>query len=168
MDFPGPASRHTARYFNGVHENVEDVLKRIDQGGGPQTYPHMAAGSAVGFDAPFGWMKQVPSDFGGTATLFVNNEKVSSGRIEHTQAGIFSADETADVGIDLGTPVVEAIGSNAESKFTGRIPKVTIEVHPVAAKAASAAREARNDALRYREQADAALTPFTCWADRLW
>jgi hypothetical protein len=38
---------------------------------------------------------------------------------------MFSADETADVGIDLGTPVVEAIGAEAKSRFTGRIPKVT-------------------------------------------
>jgi arylsulfatase A-like enzyme len=53
-------------YFNGVHEKVEDMLKRIDQWGGPQTYPHMAAGWAVAFNSPFGWMKQVPSDFGGT------------------------------------------------------------------------------------------------------
>ena len=65
---------------------------------------------------------------GGTGTLFVNGEKVGEGRIEHTQAGIFSADETADVGIDLGTPVVEAIGSEARSKFNGHIPKVTVEV----------------------------------------
>ena len=36
--------------------------------------------------------------------------------------------ETADVGIDLATPVVESIGSEAKSKFTGRIPKVTVEV----------------------------------------
>ena len=65
---------------------------------------------------------------GGNGTLFVNNEKVAEGRIEHTQPMIFSADETADVGIDLGTPVVEAIGSEAKSRFTGKIPKVTIEV----------------------------------------
>ena len=65
---------------------------------------------------------------GGMGTLFVNGEKVAEGRIEHTEAGLFSADETADVGIDLGTPVVEAIGSEAKSKFTGHIPKVTVEV----------------------------------------
>ena len=52
----------------------------------------------------------------------------AEGRIERTQPGIFSADETADVGIDLGTPVVEAIGAEAKSRFTGRIPKVTIDV----------------------------------------
>ena len=65
---------------------------------------------------------------GGMATLFVNGEKVAAGRIPATEAGLFSADETADVGIDLGTPVVEAIGAEAKSRFTGHIPKVTVEV----------------------------------------
>ena len=65
---------------------------------------------------------------GGMGTLFVNGQKVAEGRIPATQAGIFSADETADVGIDLGTPVVEAIGAEVKSRFTGRIPKVTVQV----------------------------------------
>lgn len=65
---------------------------------------------------------------GGLGTLFVNDEKVAEGRIPRTQFGLFSADETADVGIDLGTPVVEAIGSEAKSKFNGRIPKITVSV----------------------------------------
>jgi len=67
---------------------------------------------------------------GGVGTLYVNDAKVAEGRIPHTQFGIFSADETADVGIDLGTPVVEAIGAEAKSRFTGRIPKVTVQVKP--------------------------------------
>ena len=66
---------------------------------------------------------------GGTGTLYVNDVKVGEGRIDHTQPMIFSADETADVGIDLATPVVESIGSEAASRFTGSIPSVTIEVH---------------------------------------
>jgi arylsulfatase len=65
---------------------------------------------------------------GGMGALYVNDKKVAERRIEHTQAGIFSADETADVGIDLGTPVVEVIGAEAKSRFTGRIPKVTVQV----------------------------------------
>jgi arylsulfatase len=65
---------------------------------------------------------------GGKGTLYINGEKVAEGRIAVTQPGLFSADETADVGIDLGTPVVEAIGAEARSRFTGRIPKVTVEV----------------------------------------
>jgi arylsulfatase A-like enzyme len=68
---------------------------------------------------------------GGVGTIFVNGEQVAQGRIERTQAMMFSADETADVGIDLGTPVVETIGSEARSRFTGRIPKLTVEVRDV-------------------------------------
>jgi len=65
---------------------------------------------------------------GGNGTLFINDQKAGEGRIERTQPMIFSADETADVGIDLATPVVERIGSEAKSRFTGHIPRVTIEV----------------------------------------
>ena len=65
---------------------------------------------------------------GGTGTLYVNGTKVAEGRIDRTQPMVFSADETADVGIDLATPVVESIGSEAKSRFTGKIPKVIIEV----------------------------------------
>jgi arylsulfatase len=66
---------------------------------------------------------------GGMGTLYINDEKVGEGRIERTQPMVFSADETADVGIDLATPVVEAIGAEKRSRFTGTISKVTVEVH---------------------------------------
>ncbi|MBW2660014.1 MAG: sulfatase-like hydrolase/transferase, partial [Deltaproteobacteria bacterium] len=53
-------------YFNGVEEKVEDLIPLMDKWGDPSTFPHMAAGWAVAFDAPFTWTKQVASDFGGT------------------------------------------------------------------------------------------------------
>jgi arylsulfatase A-like enzyme len=53
-------------YFNAVTEKVEDLIPLIDKWGGPETFPHMAAGWAVAFDTPFTWTKQVASDFGGT------------------------------------------------------------------------------------------------------
>jgi arylsulfatase A-like enzyme len=65
---------------------------------------------------------------GGVGTLYIDGNKVGEGRIDRTQPGIFSADETADVGIDLATPVVERIGAEARSKFNGRIPKLIVEV----------------------------------------
>jgi hypothetical protein len=65
---------------------------------------------------------------GGLGSLFVDGAKVAEGRIPATQPGLFSADETTDVGIDLGTPVVEEIGAERPSRFTGRIPKLTVEV----------------------------------------
>jgi len=67
---------------------------------------------------------------GGKATLFVNGKSVAEERVEKTQPNIFSADETADVGIDNQTPVAEGIGIGPETRFTGRIEKVTIEVSP--------------------------------------
>ncbi len=66
---------------------------------------------------------------GGTATLSVNGDTVAEGRIERTQPNVFSADETADVGLDNQTPVARGIGYGpTETRFTGRIEKVTIEV----------------------------------------
>ena len=53
-------------YFNGVTENVHDILKHYDDLGGPTTYNHYAAGWAVAGDTPFTWTKQVASSYGGT------------------------------------------------------------------------------------------------------
>ena len=64
---------------------------------------------------------------GGQGTLFVNGAKVASGRIEHTNAAIFSADETADVGIDEATPVTDEYKED-DNAFTGKIHKVTIDL----------------------------------------
>lgn len=65
---------------------------------------------------------------GGSGVLFVDGKKVGEGRIERTQPMVFSGDETADVGVDLGTPVFEAVGAEHTSRFTGRIASVTVEV----------------------------------------
>ena len=65
---------------------------------------------------------------GGKATMLVNGKAVAEGRVEKTQPNIFSADETADVGIDNQTPVAEGIGIGAETRFTGKINKVVLEV----------------------------------------
>lgn len=66
---------------------------------------------------------------GGEATLSVNGAKVAQGRIGRTQPNIFSADETADVGLDNQTPVAQGIGYGPEeTKFTGRIERITIEL----------------------------------------
>jgi arylsulfatase len=88
---------------------------------------------------------------GGLATLSVNGKQVAQGRIERTQPMIFSADETADVGIDLGTPVVASVGSEAKSRFNGKIPKLTVAVRDASAKADAAEREVWQRAVAHRE-----------------
>jgi arylsulfatase A-like enzyme len=67
---------------------------------------------------------------GGTGLILVNGKKVSEGKIDHTQAMIFSADEGADVGLDGETPVTDDY-KQGDNKFSGKIRKVTIEVSPV-------------------------------------
>ena len=82
---------------------------------------------------------------GGTATILVNGETVASGRIERTQPMIFSADETAGVGVDDATPVTNDYRER-DNTFTGKIHKVTIDVKPIGEavkiEAASAAQDA--------------------------
>jgi hypothetical protein len=81
---------------------------------------------------------------GGTAVLYVNGQKVGEGRIDKTQAFVFSADETEDVGEDLGTPVTEDY-KEGDNKFTGTIGKITLAVTPPPAEVDKA--EERQDAV---------------------
>jgi hypothetical protein len=62
---------------------------------------------------------------GGTATLYVNGMSVGSTRIPKTEFAVFSADETAGVGVDMETTVSEEYDPEG-SKFTGKIGKVAI------------------------------------------
>ncbi len=64
---------------------------------------------------------------GGTGTLYVNGQQVAEGRIERTTAFLFSADETADVGVDEATPVTDAYAER-HNAFNGTIEKVTVEL----------------------------------------
>ena len=64
---------------------------------------------------------------GGTGKIYIGDRQVAEGRVERTQPLLFSADETADVGVDLQTPVVKALGSGEATRFTGHIPRVTVE-----------------------------------------
>ncbi len=58
----------------------------------------------------------------------MDGRQVAKGRIERTVPNRFSLDETFDVGLDTGTPVVEDYVGQMPFKFTGKINKVTVEV----------------------------------------
>jgi arylsulfatase A-like enzyme len=81
---------------------------------------------------------------GGTASILVNSKEVASSRIGRTQPMIFSADETAGVGLDDATPVTTDY-KERDNAFTGRILKVTIEVKPVGAAIKAQAAAARRE-----------------------
>ena len=106
-------------YFNGVQETVPDMLKLLDKWGGPETYPHMASGWAVALNAPFGWMKQVPSDFGGTR----------NGMVVHWPKGIKSKGQIrSQFGhvIDVAPTVLQAAGL-PEPKVVNSAPQIPME-----------------------------------------
>ena len=64
---------------------------------------------------------------GGQVTLYVDGTKVGDGRVDGTVPMVFSADETADVGSDTGTPVTDDLGPH-ETTFTGRVRWVQIDL----------------------------------------
>ena len=106
-------------YFNGVIEKVEDLIPLIDEWGGPQTFPHMAAGWAVAFDAPFSWTKQVASDFGGTR----------NGMVIHWPNGIKEkGGQRSQFGhvIDIAPTILEAT-TLPEPRVVNGTPQIPIE-----------------------------------------
>ena len=57
---------------------------------------------------------------GGDVTLYCDGKEVGKGRVDQTQAFIFSADETTDVGNETGTTVSPDYTAHT-SKFNGKI-----------------------------------------------
>ena len=106
-------------YFNGVEEKVEDLLPLMDEWGGPATFPHMAAGWAVAFDAPFKWTKQVASDFGGTR----------NGMIVHYPDGIKDKKglRTQFTHVIDVTPTILELAGLPEPKVVNGVPQTPIE-----------------------------------------
>jgi arylsulfatase len=52
--------------LNGIPQNVEDVLSRLDDIGGPNAFNHYPVGWAHAMNSPYQWTKQVASHWGGT------------------------------------------------------------------------------------------------------
>ncbi len=99
--------------------------------------PMQAGEQALRFDFAYDGGKP---GAGGVGRLSVGGTRLAEGRIDRTQPFAFSADEGADVGKDLATPVSEEY--QVPATFTGTIRKITIEVQPVLAADRSAVDEA--------------------------
>ena len=63
---------------------------------------------------------------GGTATVFVDGNKVAQGRVDATVPMLFSGDETCDLGEDTASPVTDDYP--ADRTFTGRIHWVQLDI----------------------------------------
>jgi arylsulfatase len=65
---------------------------------------------------------------GGTGTLHVNEVKVAEGRIDRTCPFLLAADESFDVGDDLGSPVTDDYPEGESNQFNGQIHWVRIDI----------------------------------------
>jgi arylsulfatase len=64
---------------------------------------------------------------GGTATLYVDGDSVGETRVDNTVPGVFSADETADIGTDTATGVTDDLNHDTVD-FTGTVKWVQIDL----------------------------------------
>lgn len=60
--------------------------------------------------------------------LQVDGKEVARAKVKRTVPGAFTASETFDVGVDLGSPVSLDYFDRAPFKFDGKIDKVTVEL----------------------------------------
>ena len=58
-------------FFNGVPEDIKDLLAHSDDIGTWKSYNHYPVGWAHAMDTPFQWTKQIASHFGGTRNAMV-------------------------------------------------------------------------------------------------
>jgi arylsulfatase len=64
---------------------------------------------------------------GGAVTLYVDGQSVGEGRVERTVPNSFSADETCDIGADVGSPVSSDYGFEGNA-FSGSVTWVQIDL----------------------------------------
>ena len=97
-------------------DTVESQLLRLDEWGGPMSYPNFAAGWAVATSTPFQWTKQVASHYGGTR----------NGIVVHWPDGIKAKGEIRSQWhhvTDIAPTLMEAAGLPFPTSVNGTIQK---------------------------------------------
>jgi arylsulfatase len=106
-------------FFNNIPEDFAEVLRRMDELGGPMTFNHYPIGWAHAMDTPFQWTKQIASHFGGTR----NGMVISWPARIKDKGGIRTQFHHV---IDIYPTVLEAVGVQSPSVLNGA-PQAPIE-----------------------------------------
>ena len=99
-------------FQNGVHEDPEWLLSHMDDFGTDRCENHFNVGWAWALDAPFQWMKQVASHFGGTRNALA----VSWPRGMEARGGLRSQFHHV---IDIYPTILEVTGLTAPEAVNG-------------------------------------------------
>ncbi|BCH26655.1 arylsulfatase [Mesorhizobium sp. L-8-3] len=97
---------------NNIPEDFSEILRRMDELGGPLTYNHFPVGWAHATNTPFQWTKQIASHFGGTRNGLVISWPA---RIKD-QGGIRTQFHHV---IDIAPTVLEAVGVETPAELNG-------------------------------------------------
>ncbi len=106
-------------FFNAVPEDFNEILRRMDELGGPMTYNHYPIGWAHAMDTPLQWTKQIASHFGGTRNGLVISWPA---RIKE-KGGIRTQFHHV---IDITPTILEACGIQPPATING-VPQKPIE-----------------------------------------
>ena len=94
--------------------------------GGPLVEGKLGARLSVWYRRDGGWIDHIDP-----YTLTVDDKKVAESRIDKTNPlGKFTLDESFDVGMDTGSPVIDDYEAKMPFKFTGTLRKVEIKLGP--------------------------------------
>ncbi|MDF5739811.1 MULTISPECIES: arylsulfatase [unclassified Nostoc] len=100
------------KFFNGVPENLPQLLASYDELGSPKTFNHFPAAWAWAVNSPFQWTKQIASHFGGTRNPLV----ISWGAGIKDQGSIRSQFHHV---IDIAPTILEVAGITAPEEVNG-------------------------------------------------
>jgi len=105
--------------FNAIPEDMKEVIRRMDELGGPTTFNHYPVGWAHAMDTPFQWTKQIASHFGGTR----NGMVISWPARIKDKGGLRTQFSSV---IDIMPTILEAAGVPAPTSING-VPQKPIE-----------------------------------------
>jgi arylsulfatase len=109
----GPDGRlNELSFMYGIQEDFADLKRRVDEIGGPNTYPEYPFGWAHAMNAPFQWCKQIASHFGGTRDGMV----VSWPARIKDKGGIRSQFHHV---VDVAPTILDAVGIQAPAIVNG-------------------------------------------------
>jgi arylsulfatase len=103
-------------FFNAVPEKFSEILRRMDELGGPMTFNHYPVGWAHAMCTPFQWTKQIASHFGGTR----NGMVISWPAKIKDKGGIR---EQFHHIIDVAPTILEAAGVAAPTMLNGAVQR---------------------------------------------